>query len=52
VETLTDRRALTQQDLCGLVTGGLPKPDGGSLKGDSYRLKDRGLGRTPAATND
>ena len=23
-----------------------------SLKGDSYRLKDRDLGRTPAATND
>ena len=23
-----------------------------SLKGDSYRLKDRDLGRVPAATND
>jgi hypothetical protein len=23
-----------------------------SLKGDSYRLKDRDLGRTPAASND
>jgi DNA replication protein DnaC len=23
-----------------------------SLKGDSYRLKDRNLGRVPAATND